>query len=162
LAETRAARKTVWVLNGPNLNLLGVREPAIYGSTTLAEIERALVTRGALRGAAVRCFQSNEEGQLVTHVQDAREHADGLVVNFAAYSHTSIALRDALSAVGLPAIEVHVSNVHQREPFRHTLLTAGACVGVVAGLGPMGYQLALDALLARLDGHTALLPGDAP
>ena len=141
--------KTVWVLNGPNLNLLGTREPEIYGTTTLAEIEAGLVEEGARRGVRVECFQSNDEGALVSRVQAARGVADGLILNPGAYAHTSIAIRDALSAVSLPAIEVHLSNVHRREPFRHRLMTAGACVGIIAGLGPVGYRLALEGLLAR-------------
>ena len=143
-------RPRVWVLNGPNLNLLGTREPHLYGTATLGEIERALIESGAHLGAEIRCFQSNEEGALVTLVHEARDQADGLVVNFGAYSHTSIALRDALAAVPLPAVEVHLTNVHAREPFRHVMMTAGACAGAVVGLGPIGYQLALQAVLARL------------
>lgn len=142
--------RTVWVLNGPNLNLLGAREPALYGHATLDEIERGLVEEGAKLGLSVRCFQSNDEGALVTRVQEARGVADGLVVNFGGYSHTSIALRDALAAVALPAVEVHLSNVHAREPFRRRLLTAAACSGAIAGLGPIGYRLALLALADRL------------
>jgi len=142
--------KTIWVLNGPNLNLLGSREPELYGATTLAEIERALVEEGRRRGVAVECFQSNGEGELVTRVQEARGRADGLIVNFGAYSHTSIALADALSAVALPAVEVHVTNVHRREPFRRRLVTAAACVGAITGLGARGYHLALDALCERM------------
>jgi 3-dehydroquinate dehydratase-2 len=146
---------TVWVLNGPNLNLLGTREPQLYGTTTLAEIERALVEQGAAASAAVECFQSNDEGALVTRVQAARGRAHGLLLNPGAYAHTSIAIRDAIAAVELPAIEVHLSNVHAREPFRRRLITAGACIGVVAGLGAIGYALALTALLARLKGEAS-------
>ncbi len=140
----------VWVINGPNLNLLGFREPHIYGSATLAEIERDLCDHGARMGAAVSCFQSNEEGALITRVQQARTGADGLIANFGGYSHTSIALRDALLAVQKPAIEVHLSNVHARESFRQQMMTAAAASGIIAGLGPIGYRLALEALLARL------------
>jgi len=142
--------RTIWVLSGPNLNLLGTREPEIYGSATLDEIERSLVDEGARAGVEVRCFRSNEEGALVTRVQEARGTAAGLIVNFAAYSHTSIALVDALAAAQVPAIEVHLSNVHRREPFRHRMMTARACIGVIAGLGPIGYRLALQALIARI------------
>lgn len=154
--------RTVWVLNGPNLNLLGTREPAIYGATTLAEIERALIAEGARRGVEVRCFQSNEEGALVTLVQEARGRADALILNPGGYAHTSVALRDAIAAVELPAVEVHLSNVHRREPFRHTLLTAGACVGVITGLGAAGYGLALAALLERLGVPAASSPEKDP
>jgi 3-dehydroquinate dehydratase-2 len=142
--------KTIWVLQGPNLNLLGTREPEIYGRATLGEIEGALVEHGRRAGVEVACFQSNHEGELVTRVQEARGRAHGLIVNFAAYSHTSIALRDALAAVALPAVEVHLSNVHRRESFRHNLLTAGACIGAICGLGPRGYHLALDFLVDKL------------
>ena len=145
--------KSIWVLNGPNLNLLGTREPALYGDTTLAEIERSLVEEGARAGVQVRCFQSNEEGALVTRVQEALGQADGIILNAGAYSHTSIAIRDALAGVGIPAVEVHVSNVHQREPFRRRLLTATACIGTITGLGPLGYQLALEALVRRFAGE---------
>ena len=142
--------KTIWVLNGPNLNLLGAREPEIYGRATLEEIERGLTAHGERAGARVECFQSNVEGELVTRVQQARGRADGIILNAAAYSHTSIALVDALRFAGVPAVEVHLSNVHAREPYRRELLTASACVGCITGLGPLGYHLALDALLARL------------
>jgi 3-dehydroquinate dehydratase-2 len=147
-------RARIWVLSGPNLNLLGSREPHLYGTATLAEIERGLVEAGARAGAVVECFQSNHEGALVDRVQEARGRADGLIVNFGGYSHTSIALRDALAAVALPAIEVHLTNVHGREPFRHAMMTGGACSGVIAGLGAHGYRLALEALMARLGPST--------
>ncbi len=142
--------KVIWVLNGPNLNLLGEREPEVYGHTTLPEIERALVAHGARAGAEVTCWQSNHEGELVTRIQEARGRADGIILNPAAYTHTSVALRDALLAVEVPAVEVHLSNIHGREPFRRRSLTAAACVGIIAGFGPLGYHLALDALMARL------------
>ena len=148
----------IWVVNGPNLNLLGEREPDIYGAATLPEIEASLVEHGARAGVTVRCFQSNDEGALVTRIQDARKEAQGLIVNCGAYSHTSIAIRDALSAIRVPAVEVHLSNVHRREPFRHQLMTAGACLGIIAGLGPLGYHLALGALVTRLGGKSELPP----
>jgi 3-dehydroquinate dehydratase-2 len=141
------------VLHGPNLNLLGTREPEVYGRTTLAEIDARLVAEGAARGLAVRCRQTNHEGELVTWVQDARESADGIIVNPGGYTHTSVALRDALLACGVPAIEVHVSNPDAREPFRRRSYIAGVVRGRVAGLGPFGYVLALlafdDMLRAR-------------
>ena len=146
--------KAIWVLNGPNLNLLGTREPHLYGHTTLAEIERALVEDGARAGVEVRCFQTNDEGALVTRIQEALGRADGIVLNAGAYSHTSIAIRDALAGTGIPTVEVHVTNVHQREPFRRRLLTATACIGTITGLGPLGYQLALEALLRRFAGES--------
>jgi 3-dehydroquinate dehydratase-2 len=142
--------KTIWVLNGPNLNLLGEREPAIYGRATLSEIERTLVAEGKRRDADVECFQSNHEGALIDRIHLARGRAHGLVVNLGALSHTSIALADAIAAAGLPTVEVHLSNVHAREPFRRRLLTAAACIGTISGLGPIGYRLALEALLERL------------
>lgn len=142
--------KVIWVLNGPNLNLLGSREPELYGRATLGEIEEGLRLHGARAGVDVACFQSNHEGELVTRVQEALGRADGLIVNPAAYSHTSIALRDALLAVALPAIEVHLTNLHRREPFRRRSLTAAACLGTIAGFGALGYRLALDALCETL------------
>ena len=141
----------IWVLNGPNLNLLGQREPELYGRETLAELEHAVVAHGVRVGIEVVCFQSNLEGELVTRIQDARGRADGLILNPAAYAHTSIALYDALMAVSLPAVEVHLTNLHRREAFRRRSLTAAACVGTITGFGSLGYRLALDALLARRD-----------
>jgi len=138
------------LLNGPNLNMLGVREPKVYGSATLPEIEAELRERAALCGAELLAFQSNSEGELVTRVQEARGQADGIIINPGAYTHTSIALRDALAASGLPAVEVHLTNLYQRESFRRRSYTAGACLGVVMGFGKRSYVLALDALMAHL------------
>jgi 3-dehydroquinate dehydratase-2 len=136
---------TVWVLHGPNLNLLGTREPGIYGTTTLADIDRELRAAGAARGVAVDCYQSNHEGALVDRVQAAREaKVDFIVVNPAAFTHTSVALRDALAAVAIPFVEVHLSNVHRREPFRHHSYLSDLAVGTVVGLGPAGYRFALQ------------------
>lgn len=137
-------------MHGPNLNLLGVREPHIYGKTTLAEIDRELRARGKRAGATVETYQSNIEGELVTRLQQAKGASDAILINAAAYTHTSVALRDALEAVAVPAVEVHLSNVLKREPFRHTSLIAAACVGSVAGFGANSYYLALDAALAHL------------
>ncbi len=140
----------VLVINGPNLNLLGKREPGLYGHTTLEEIEARATALGAELGLKVEFFQSNSEGALVDAVQSASGRAAAIVINPAAYTHTSIALRDAITAVGLPTVEVHLSNVHAREGFRHTSLTAPACRGVIAGFGAEGYLLALRAVTALL------------
>ena len=140
----------VAVLNGPNLNLLGEREPSIYGTTTLAALEAEL--RDAARGLGVELAwrQTNHEGEMVEAVQALREAADGAVVNPAAWTHTSVALRDAFLAVRVPFVEVHLSNFHAREPFRRQSLLADLAVGVVAGLGPAGYRYALEGLVAHL------------
>jgi 3-dehydroquinate dehydratase-2 len=142
----------ILVLHGPNLNLLGVREPAVYGSTSLDAINQELVRRGAAAGAEVEAAQENGEGELVTRIQDAAARYDALVINPASYTHTSIAIRDAIAAAGLPAVEVHLSNVHAREPFRHTSLTAAVCIGQIIGFGPRSYYLGLDAALAHVEG----------
>lgn len=136
---------TVWVLHGPNLNLLGTREPGIYGTTTLADIDHGLRAAGSARGVAVECFQSNHEGALVDRVQ-AAPAADVrfIVINPAAFTHTSVALRDALAAVAIPFVEVHLSNVHRREPFRHHSYLSDIAVGTIVGLGPAGYRLAMQ------------------
>jgi 3-dehydroquinate dehydratase II len=137
------------VLNGPNLNLLGVREPQTYGRETLADIEEACLERAALLGISLDFRQSNLEGQLVDWIQQARETADGIVINAGAYSHTSIAILDALRAADLPVIEVHLSNIFRREAYRHHSYVSEAAQGVICGLGGHGYELALDAM-ARL------------
>lgn len=136
----------VLVVNGPNLNLLGEREPAIYGSTTLTQIESELLQRGRELGVEVACIQSNHEGELVDIVQSAPSRADGMIVNLGAYSHTSLAIRDALLAVSVPFIEVHLSNIHRREAIRRRSLTADLAAGVIVGLGARGYRFALEAL----------------
>jgi 3-dehydroquinate dehydratase-2 len=141
----------ILVLHGPNLNLLGTREPHIYGYDTLASIHRDMEARGRAAGVVVESFQSNLEGELIDRVQSAREQGIGfIIVNPAGYTHTSVALRDAFAAVGIPFIEVHLSNVHAREPFRKHSYFSDIAVGVIAGLGAQGYLLALDAALARL------------
>lgn len=135
----------ILVINGPNLNLLGTREPQVYGSTTLADIERDLSATASARRARISFFQSNHEGALVDRLQTARgEAVDFIIINAGALTHTSIALRDALAAVAIPFVEVHVSNVHRREEFRHRSFIADLAVGVVAGLGPTGYRCALQ------------------
>jgi len=142
--------RRVLVVNGPNLNLLGQREPGVYGRVTLAEIEERTRALGAELGLDVSFFQSNAEGAIVDAIQEAIGAAAALVVNPAAYTHTSVAIRDAIAASGLPAVEVHLSNVHAREDFRRTSLTAPVCRGVVAGFGAEGYLLALRAVAALL------------
>jgi len=132
-------------LNGPNLNLLGQREPAIYGRTTLEAIEANVRNRATQLGATTEFRQSNLEGELVSWIQEARGRFDVIVLNAAAYTHTSVALRDAITAVGIPTIEVHLSNVHAREKFRHKSLIAPVCVGQIAGSGAHSYVLAIDA-----------------
>jgi 3-dehydroquinate dehydratase II len=134
----------ILVLNGPNLNLLGSREPKIYGSATLADIERDLMAEAASRGARVSFFQSNHEGELVDRIQGARDDVvDFIIINAGALTHTSVALRDALAALAIPFIEVHLSNLYRREEFRHRSYLADLAVGVVAGLGARGYRYAL-------------------
>ncbi|MBS0375552.1 MAG: type II 3-dehydroquinate dehydratase [Proteobacteria bacterium] len=141
----------ILVLNGPNLNLLGTREPHLYGSETLAEIVGRLERLASARGATVAAFQSNAEHELIEAVQRAKSQGtDAIIVNAGAYTHSSIALRDAFAAVGLPFYEVHLSNVHAREPFRHHSYLSGLAVGVIVGLGAQGYEFALEAALARL------------
>jgi len=138
------------VLNGPNLNLLGSREPQLYGTTTLAELETRLRHVAGELGVSVACAQHNGEGELVTAIQQLRGKADAAIVNAGAYSHTSLAVRDAFAATAIPYVEVHISNIYAREPERrHSMLAAGA-IGIVAGLGVAGYEMALRALVERL------------
>jgi 3-dehydroquinate dehydratase-2 len=140
----------ILVLSGPNLNLLGTREPHLYGTTTLADIERDLIAVGAELGVAVECRQSNHEGVLIDLIQGAKGSADGIVINAGAYSHTSLAIRDALTAVAVPYAEVHLTNIFAREPERrHTTLAAGARA-ILCGFGAPGYALALRGLVAAL------------
>lgn len=138
------------VLNGPNLNLLGTREPALYGHETLADIERRLATLAAELGVEIECAQQNGEGQLIDAIHAMRGRVDGAVVNAGAYSHTSIALRDALVGVGIPFVEVHLTNIYAREPERRHSMLAPAAVALVCGLGAYGYEVALRGIVARL------------
>ena len=138
------------VLNGPNLNLLGVREPEIYGRTTLAQVEEHLAVLARELNVVVECYQKNGEGALIDIVHGFRGRIDGAVVNAGAYAHTSLALRDALAAVSVPFVEVHVTNVFAREPERHHSMLASTAVGVIVGLGTQGYDLALRGIVATL------------
>jgi len=141
---------TYLVLNGPNLNLLGTREPQIYGAETLADVERMLIDAGQRLGVAVQCFQSNHEGQLIDRIHAARlDGTRGIIINPGGLTHTSVALRDALAGVALPVVEVHISNVHKREEFRHHSYISGIAEGVIAGLGTRGYLAALRWFIER-------------
>ena len=148
---------TVFVLNGPNLNLLGVRDPAVYGLDTLADIEARCLARAADLDLQIEFRQSNHEGQLVDWIHEARESADGIVLNAGALTHTSVAILDALLASELPVIEVHLSNIFRRERFRHHSYVSLAATGVICGLGAQGYELALDAIATLIEGE----PGEA-
>ncbi len=137
-------------LHGPNLNLLGSREPGIYGRTSLEQIDAGLRQRASELGVSIDCFQSNHEGALVDRIHQGRGQVAGILINAGAYTHTSIAIRDALLGVGIPYVELHLSNVHAREPFRHRSHLADQALGLVCGFGPLSYQLALEGLVQHL------------
>lgn len=139
------------MLNGPNLNLLGTREPDVYGSTTLQDVEQTMQALAKQLGATVECRQSNQEGQLIDWLHDARDSFDGVVMNPGGLTHTSVSLRDAITACGLPTVEVHISNTAARESFRHQSLTAAVCIGSVIGFGKNSYTLGLRALIDYLN-----------
>jgi len=145
-----AERPRILVLHGPNLNLLGAREPDIYGRSTLAEIDAALAARAEVAGVAVECHQSNHEGALIDLLHGAMGRCQGVVLNPGGYTHTSVALRDAVAAIGIPVVEAHLSNTDAREPFRRRSLVGPVCLGRVMGFGPRSYFLALDALIGHL------------
>ena len=135
----------ILLLNGPNLNLLGSREPEIYGASTLADVEAAAIAQAQAAGAVLACFQSNHEGGLIDRIHQAKaEGVDAIVINPGGFTHTSVALRDALASVAIPFIEVHISNIHRREEFRHHSYLSGIATGVICGLGVEGYRLAID------------------
>lgn len=136
--------KSILLLNGPNLNLLGTREPHIYGSTTLADVEASCQSVAASHNCILEAFQSNHEGALVDRIQAARGKVDGIVINPGAYTHTSVAIRDALLGVGIPFVELHVSNVHAREPWRHHSYFSDKAAGIIVGLGVHGYKVAVE------------------
>ncbi|MCA9537895.1 MAG: type II 3-dehydroquinate dehydratase [Myxococcales bacterium] len=140
----------ILLLNGPNLDLLGEREPDLYGRERLVDIERKLTEHAAARGVELRCAQSNHEGVLIEHLHAARRDCDGIILNPAGYGHTSVALRDALISCERPVVEVHLTNLARREAFRQHTLTADVAIGQISGFGPFGYQLALDALVFHL------------
>lgn len=139
------------VLHGPNLNLLGTREPSVYGHVSLSDIDKSIARHAGTLGITVQSKQTNVEGELVTWIQDAKGRFDGIILNPAAYTHSSIAIRDAIAAVALPTVEVHLSNIHQREEFRHRSFIAGVALGQISGFGATGYLLAMDGLVAHLE-----------
>jgi len=145
------ARKTIYILNGPNLNLLGSRETSLYGTMDLASLDALCIEQGKALELSVDCRQSNHEGDLIDWIQEGSHQAQGLIINAGGFTHSSIAIMDALRAFEKPAIEVHLSNIFQREPYRHTSYISKAVKGIISGLGPMGYQVALIALADTLN-----------
>ncbi len=162
ITEKESRMKSILVLHGPNLNLLGQREPEVYGQLTLAEIDRRLTQAASGMGLEVRSYQSNSEGGLIDALQAARDWASGVIFNPGGYTHTSVALRDAVAAIGLPVIEVHLSNVYAREEFRHVSLIAPVCLGKIAGFGWRSYLLALVALAEIFKEEAGPLNAGAP
>ncbi len=158
--SAQVQRRPVLVLHGPNLNLLGRREPHIYGTLTLAELDRRLRAAGETLGLAVHTAQHNGEGALITALHQAADWAHGVVLNPGGYTHTSVALRDAIAAIPIPVVEVHLSNIFAREPFRQRSLTAAACIGSISGFGWRSYLLGLHALLGYWEDRAAAPPGD--
>lgn len=148
--DSNADRSSILILHGPNLNLLGLREPSIYGVSTLAQIDTQLIELGRSFNTKVESFQSNHEGSLVDKIHAARDLHDGIVINAGAYTHTSIAIRDAVSAVKIPTVEVHLSNIYKREEFRHHSYLASVVIGQISGFGAHSYQLGLQALIVHL------------
>lgn len=167
MTEPRRAKApappVILVIHGPNLNLLGTREPDIYGSVTLAQIDEGLRTYGEGRGLEVECFQSNHEGAIVDKLHESRGHVAGIIINAGGLTHTSVSLRDAISAIKIPTVEVHLSNLYAREDFRHRSMLAPVCMGQIAGLGAIGYRLALEALaqLLKQEPRTSPHPSDS-
>ena len=143
-------RPLILLVHGPNLNLLGERKPEVYGTTMLGDIERDVMRAASERGCEVMRFQSNHEGALIDFLQAHRKRAAGVIINAGAFTHTSVALRDAIESIQLPVVEVHISNTHAREPFRHESLIAGVCIGTIAGLGAGGYRAAVTLMADRL------------
>ncbi len=141
------------VLHGPNLNLLGTREPEVYGNMTLEDINKKLISLGADSGIEVRCVQSNHEGVLIDELQEARKWAAGVIFNPGGYTHTSVALRDAIVAIGIPVVEVHISNVYAREEFRHSSMISAVCKGKIVGFGWKSYLLGFQALMGIVQSH---------
>ncbi|WP_104053106.1 MULTISPECIES: type II 3-dehydroquinate dehydratase [unclassified Arthrobacter] len=150
---TASRTRNLLILNGPNLNLLGTREPGIYGTETLDDVEALALDAAESHGWTVDCIQSNHEGDLIDAIHGAPGLADAIIINPAAYSHTSVAIPDALSGVGLPVVEVHLSNIHRREEFRHHSYVSAVADAVICGAGIAGYKMAVDYLAARLDGE---------
>ena len=154
MTATPSEEPTVLIINGPNLNMLGVREPSVYGPDTLGDIEAACAERAEFLGLAVDFRQTNNEGEIVSWIQEARGGHDGIIINAGGYSHTSIAILDALRMADLPIMEVHLSNIYQRESFRHHSYVSEAATGVICGLGGQGYMFALDAMAGLIGANS--------